>query len=212
MPSMRQTIPLFLLALLCLLPAYAFAQPFWPDPDDAYPYAPDPDEADPEVEYRPSFEPTPPVVWRDPLTGTQTPNVGRFPQQQSTSAAVSLVEADLLPNFESATRRGQVILTVSLKNESSTTLSNLSFTIRITDRHGQLIARESFSGSYRVVFPGSTAKIEQTVVRFQCGPRIPAETCAIGLAPLDLALWRAAQEGGWRAKIENFSAQTFGGR
>ena len=212
MPSMRQTIPLFLLALLCLLPASAFAQPFWPDPDDAYPYAEEPYEADPETNYRPTFEPTPPVVWRDPRGGTQTPNVGRFPQQQSTSAAVSLVEADLLPSFESATLRGQVVLTVSLKNESSTTLSNLSFTIRITDRQGQLIARESFSGSYRVVFPGSTAKLEQTVVRFQCTPRTPAETCAHRLAPLDLALWRAAQEGGWSAKIENVSSQSFGGR
>jgi len=203
---------LLLLALLCLLPAAAFAQPFWPDPDDAYPYAEEPYEADPEVEYRPTFEQTPPLVWRDPRMGTQTPNVGRFPQQQSPTAAVSLVEADLLPNFESSTLRGQVVLTVSLKNESSTTLSNLSFTIRITDRQGQLIARESFSGSYRVIFAGSTAKLEQTVVRFQCGPRIPTETCANGLAPLDLALWRAAKEGGWSARIENFSAQSFGGR
>ena len=205
---------LLLVALLCLLalPTRASAQPFWPDPDDAYPYAPDPDEADPEVEYRPSFEPTPPPVWRDPRGGMQTPSFGRFPQQQSPTAAVSLVEADLLPNFESSTLRGQVVLTVSLKNESSTTLSNLSFTIRITDRQGQLIARESFSGSYRVIFAGSTAKLEQTAVRFQCGPRIPTETCANGLAPLDLALWRAAQEGGWRAKIENFSSQSFGGR
>jgi hypothetical protein len=205
---------LLLVALLCLLalPTRASAQPFWPDPDDAYPYAPDPDEADPEVEYRPSFEQTPPLVWRDPRGGTQTPNVGRFPQQQSPTAAVSLVKADLLPSFESATLRGQVILTVSLKNESSTTLTNLSFTIRITDRQGQLIARESFSGSYRVIFAGSTAKLEQTVVRFQCGPRIPTETCANGLAPLDLALWRATQEGGWSARIENFSAQSFGGR
>ena len=212
MPSMRQTIPLFLLALLCLLPAAAFAQPFWPDPDDAYPYAEEPYEADPETNYRPTFEQTPPLVWRDPRGGTQTPNVGRFPQQQSPTAAVSLVEADLLPSFDSSTLRGQVVLNVSLKNESSTTLSNLSFTIRITDRHGQLIARESFSSSYRVVFPGSTAKLEQTVVRFQCGPRIPTETCTDGLAPLDLALWRAAQEGGWRATIENVSSQSFGGR
>jgi hypothetical protein len=205
---------LLLLALLCLLalPTGASAQPFWPDPDDAYPYAPDPDEADPETNYRPTFEQTPPLVWRDPRGGTQTPSFGRFPQQQSPTAAVSLVEADLLPNFESATLRGQVVLTVSLKNESSTTLTNLSFTIRITDRQGQLIARESFSGSYRVIFAGSTAKLEQTVVRFQCGPRIPTETCTAGLAPLDLALWRAAQEGGWRARIENFSSQSFGGR
>jgi hypothetical protein len=210
---MRQTTPLLLLALLCLLPAAAFAQPFWPDPDDAYPYEPeDAYEADPETNYRPTFEQTPPLVWRDPRGGMQTPSFGRFPQQQSPTAAVSLVEADLLPSFESATLRGQVILTVSLKNESSTTLTNLSFTIRITDRHGQLIARESFTGSSRVVFPSGTAKLEQTVVRFQCGPRIPTETCANGLAPLDLALWRAAQEGGWRATIENFSSQSFGGR
>ena len=192
MPSMRQTTPL-LLALLCLLPASAFAQPFWPDPDDAYPYEPE-EASDSWNEDWSALPPTKPST----LTLTVTPlpqgsQPTRFPNVSDDGDAL-IVD----PQIESRTMSGENATRFDLVFQATPRTDKLPLNIKVqvqaSDRRGRIVGERTIT-SNRTTSIGRAGLYQAPIATLRCSESDGMVSCADEASEMVQKLMRSASPG-----------------
>jgi hypothetical protein len=189
---MRQTIPL-LLALLCLLPASAFAQPFWPDPDDAYPYEPQ-EASDSWNEDWSALPPTKPSTLT--LTVTPLPQASqptRFPNVSDDGDALIFD-----PQIESRKMSGVNSARFDLVFQATPRTDRLPLTIKVqvqaSDRRGRIVGERAITGN-RATSMGRIGLYHAPIATLRCPETGGMASCADEASEMDQKIIRSASPG-----------------
>jgi hypothetical protein len=183
---------LLLLALLCLLalPTGASAQPFWPDPDDAYPYAEDPYES---LDYaNSSFTarmPAPEItITVTPIS--QTPTIAQSPPPPGQkSVAPNYVRFVAGSQVDGAVTRFDIVYQTT--RETGDVPSRINLRLQAKDSTGRLVGERTVSAT-RQWSAGTTQRYQAPATRLRCPESDGYLSCADETSPLDQAIVRSA--------------------
>jgi len=183
---------LLLLALLCLfaLPAGASAQPFWPDPEEAYPYAPE-ESHDRQSEDWAVQPPSKPSTLT--LSVTPMPVAGLVPSFSNISDAGEVSIAQ--PHIESRMTPGENATRFDLVFQAKPRADQLPSTVRVQiqarDKGGRIVGSLNVSSS-RMTSLGRSGWYQAHIATLRCPETDGEMSCADETSEMEQEIMRAA--------------------